>query len=316
MPPIVFTALYLFCASLCVGSLELVRRSVPAASAVIAVQPIERIAVAIPPKPEGVRPVQGAGGERVSEAQCQTYQGQFHDVCMHHLARQKAPTDLTGAMDACSGIAARRGRQECLADVAELHASTDRAAALAVCPTIGRRKWRDQCTFGIALAVVGEDPAGALQLCDGAGMWRDFCRHDVNGEIAVVDAAAALAFCAQEQGGQLTRKSCWHGIGKYIARVDVRRALAACEQVPAGLYRENCVHGLGWGAAEKGGIGFARRCGMAGAQADSCRLGVAYNHRRFDQDAAEQICASVRRPDLAAQCTSFVRTGRLRGSPG
>ena len=132
----------------------------------------------------------------------------------------------------------------------------------------------------------------------------------------MVDTDQALAFCAAEEGGKLTRKSCWHGIGKYIARVDVARALAACQQVPAGLYRENCVHGLGWGAAEKGGIGFARRCAMAGAEADSCRLGVAYNHRRFDTVAAEQICTDVRRPDLREQCQAFVRTGRIIGSPG
>jgi len=203
-----------------------------------------------------------------------------------------------------------------VADVAELHASTDREAALAVCPSIQRKKWRDQCVFGIALAVVDADPDGAFRLCDRAGMWRDFCRHDVNGEIAVVDVPRALAFCAAEEGGQLTRKSCWHGIGKYIARVDVSRAFEACQQVPSGLYRENCVHGLGWGAAEKGGIGFAQSCGMAGAEADSCRLGVAYNHRRFDITAADQICTDVRRPDLRAQCHDFVRTGRITSSPG
>ncbi len=316
MPPIVFAALYLVCASLCVGTLEVVRRWVPATPEVSEVQAIARVAVAIPPKPEGVKPVQGKGGERVTEAQCLAYTGQFRDVCFHHLARQKAPTDLQGAATACREVASAKERQECLADAAELHAPTDRAAALALCPTIGRKKWRDQCVFGIALAVVSPDPHGAFKLCDQAGMWRDFCRHDVNGEIAVVDTPQALAFCAAEEGGQLTRKSCWHGIGKYIARVDVARALAACQQVPAGLYRENCIHGLGWGAAEKGGIGFARQCGMAGAQADSCRLGVAYNQRRFDQVAAEQICADVRRPDLRQQCLDFVRTGRITSLPG
>jgi hypothetical protein len=316
MPPVLFAALYLLCASLTVGSLELARRWVPAAPVATPAQPVDRIAVAIPPKPEGVQPARGAGGERVTEALCMGYTGQFRDVCYHQLARQKAPTDLSGAAFSCSAIARVKQRQECLADSAELHATTDRSAALSLCPTIGRKKWRDQCVFGIALAVVQADPSGARSLCDQAGMWRDFCRHDVNGEIAVNDPGSALAFCAQEQGSPLTRKSCWHGIGKYMARVNVDSALGACSQVPAGLYRENCVHGLGWGAAEQGGLGFAQRCGMAGAQADSCRLGVAYNHRRFDPAAAEQICADVRRADLKTQCISFVRTGRLIGSPG
>ena len=316
MPTLSFSALYFACLAVCLGSLQAVRQWIPVAVAEVVAQPVERVAVAVPPKPEGVRPVQGAGGERVSEAQCLSHSGQLRDVCYHHLARQRASTDLQGAVDACGWVDKKRTQQECMADIAELHAPTDRAAALAVCPTIPRKKWRDQCVFGIALAVVPTDPAGAFSLCDQAGMWRDFCRHDVNGEIAVVDLAQALAHCAAEQGGPLTRKSCWHGIGKYIARVDVGRAFAACQQVPSGLYRENCVHGLGWGAAEKGGIGFSMRCDQAGTEADSCRLGVAYNHRRFDQVASAAICEEVRRPDLRQQCQAFVRTGRLTGSPG
>jgi hypothetical protein len=316
MPPLPFAVLYLACLGLCLGSMEAVRHWVPTAVAEVSVQSIERIAVAVPPRPEGSRRVQGEGGERVNEAQCRTHTGQFWDVCFHHLARQKASTDLTGAVKACGSIRSSRTRQECLADTAELHAPTSRARALALCPTIAHKKWRDQCVFGIALAVVGKDPQEAFTLCDQAGMWRDFCRHDVNGEIAVVSLTQALEHCASEQGGLLTRKSCWHGIGKYIARVDVPRALDACQQVPQGLYRENCVHGLGWGAAEKGGVAFAMRCGMAGPEADSCRLGVAYNHRRFDKAAAEEVCTTVRRPDLRSQCQAFVRTGRITGSPG
>ncbi len=316
MPPLPFAALYLACLSVCLGGMEAIKRFVPAAVAEVPAQPVERVTIAVPPRPEGVRTVQGEGGDRMSESKCRTYSGQFRDVCYHHLARQKAPTDLVGAAAACGSIEARRGYQECLADIAELHAPTDRAAALAVCPTISRKKWRDQCVFGIALAVVPEDPEGAFALCDRAGMWRDFCRHDVNGEIAVVDPGFALAHCAKEQGNLLTRKSCWHGIGKYIARVDVGRALTTCQQVPAGLYRENCVHGLGWGAAENGGLGFAQQCDRAGPEADSCRLGVAYNHTRFDPVAAVEICRSVRRPDLRQQCQDFVRTGRITGSPG
>jgi len=315
MAPIPFSMLYLLCLGVCLGGLERARQGVPTPPPEIAAQLVERMAVAVPPRPEGVRPIQGAGGDRITEAQCKDRTGQFREVCFHHLARQRAPTDLNGAIATCEHIGPARPQQECMADVAELHAPTDTAASLAVCPTIPRKKWRDQCVFGIALAVTAADPKGAFRLCDQAGMWRDFCRHDVNGEIAVVDLDMALAHCAAEEGGLLMRKSCWHGIGKYIARVDAFRARDACAEVPAGLYRENCVHGMGWGAAEKGGIAFAGQCGMTGLYADSCRLGVAYNHRRFDQRAALDICEDVMRSDLRAQCREFVDHGILRGSP-
>lgn len=312
MPPVVFTALYLLCASLCVGSLELVRRRAPAVSPVVSVQPIERIAVAIPPKPEGVRPVQGVGGERVSEAQCQAYQGQFRDVCMQHLARQKAPTDLPGATDACRGIDGRRERQECLADVAELHAPTDRAAALAICPTIGRRKWRDQCVFGIAMQWSTGDPDFARGACDRAGMWRDFCRHDVNGEVAQVDPQAALDWCNSQlgDGSQLQRKTCFHGLGKYVGRTDPPRALDLCREVPIDdpLYRENCFHGIGWAVAETDSDAALALCTReGGAWEDSCRLGVSAHARRLDPARALALCAGVGRTDLRARCEAFAR---------
>ena len=106
-------------------------------------------------------------------------------------------------------------------------------------------KWRDQCVFGIALTYSVTDSPWAFRLCDQAGQWRDFCRHDVNGEIAVVNPTLALEHCQAEEGDLLTRKTCWHGIGKYIARVDIDKAFAACEQVPSGPHhRENCIHGL------------------------------------------------------------------------
>ena len=88
---------------------------------------------------------------------------------------------------------------------------------------------------------------GASKLCSESGQWRDFCRHDVNGEIAVVNPELALEHCAAEEGDLLMRKSCWHGIGKYIARVDVQKTYAACDQVPPGpeqLYRGNAFMGL------------------------------------------------------------------------
>ena len=197
-----------------------------------------------------------------------------------------------------------------MSDVAELYAKHDRARSLEVCPTISKKKWRDQCVFGIALAQSTLDPKWAFRTCDPSGQWRDFCRHDVNGEIAVVDSDLALANCAAEEGDLLTRKTCWHGIGKYIARVDVDRAFDACAKVPSGpdnLYRENCIHGLGWGASESRGVDFVSGCRRSGAEKDSCLLGIAYNLKRFDVDAGLGICAQVERADLKEKCEAFVR---------
>ena len=124
----------------------------------------------------------------------------------------------------------------------------------------------------------------------------------------------ALANCAKEEGDLLTRKTCWHGIGKYLARVDVDAAFAACDQVPSGpknLYRENCIHGLGWGASETAEEDFIPTCRRSGKERDSCLLGVAYNLRRFDIDRGLRICAQVQRVDLNDQCRRFVSGGRL-----
>jgi hypothetical protein len=40
-------------------------------------------------------------------------------------------------------------------------------------------------------------------------------------------------------------------------------------------------------------------------------LGVAYNLRRFDQEAGMDLCAQVHRQDLAEQCRKFVSFGRI-----
>ncbi len=311
MLPLPFTLLYFVCLGLSLGAVEVVRSGWAPEPAPAVSAPITGVQVAIPPRPEGVRPVQGVGGERFTEKRCLALGGSFRDICFHQLARQRAETDLLGAREACEAVSRPRNRHECTSDVAELHARVDLEVALGICPEIPRKKWRDQCVFGIALTTVMTRPAAAFVLCDQAGMWRDFCRHDVNGEIAVKDPTMALSHCAQEQGNHLTRVSCWHGVGKYLARVSVERALRACERVPAGVYRENCAHGLGWGAAESRGLAMADQCHDAGEVADSCRLGVAYNHRRFDIDAALQICAAVTRADLRQQCDKFVRTGVL-----
>lgn len=311
-----FLALYAACLGLCLGGVELLRaRWVPAPPppppAIDAA-----VAIAVPPKPEGARPVQGQGDEapRYTEAGCRARDGQLRDICFHQLAIQRARTDLEGGLAACDLVEAPETRMECQSDVAEGYARADRDAALAVCPRIDSKKWRDQCVFGIALAWSTTDSEWAFRLCDRAGQWRDFCRHDVNGEIAQVDVDLALQHCAAEEGDLLRRKSCWHGIGKYLARVDVDAAFAACARVPPGpddIYVENCFHGLGWGASESAGVAFLPTCARAGDKADSCRLGVAYNQVRFNPQRALEICADVQRDDLRDQCLRFVRNGRL-----
>lgn len=307
-----FLLLYALCLLGCLGLLRMAPHLAPPAPPPPA--EVERaVAIAIPPKPEGAREARGLGqsSHRYTEEGCEAREGELFDLCFHQLALQRAPTDLDGALLACARMGREEGRQECISDVAERHARTDREAALALCPTIGRKKWRDQCVFGIALAFAKTEPEWAFRRCDQAGQWRDFCRHDVNGEIAQVDLDLALAHCAAEEGDLLRRKSCWHGIGKYLAREDVERAFAACARVPEGpqgLYRENCVHGLGWGASEAAGAGFLPSCERAGPQRDSCRLGVAYNLVRFDPGAAAEICAGVARADLREDCLRFVRS--------
>ena len=281
-------------------------------------EPQEQRIIAVPPKPKGAKQSETEGdGEafQYSEALCQSQPPNFIDICYHQLARQRAEHDLSGGLSSCEQIGKVDSRWECMADVAELYSSTDRDAALAVCPSIGRKKWRDQCVFGIALTYSITDSRWAFKLCSESGQWRDFCRHDVNGEIAVVNPELALEHCAAEEGDLLMRKSCWHGIGKYIARVDVQKAYAACDQVPPGpsnLYRENCIHGLGWGASESRGRDFIAGCEQSGAERDSCLLGIAYNLRRVDVDQGLQVCELVQRADLSKQCYTFVRDGVLR----
>lgn len=270
-------------------------------------------AIAVPPKPEGARPAEDGDGTGVgawTEARCRQLDGDLRDVCFHQLARGRAATDLPGALEACGILDSDSLADECRSDVAELHAPTDRDASLGVCPTIQTQKWADQCVFGIALARRPIEPRAAFRLCDDAGRWYDMCRHDVNGEISVVDDALAFEHCLAEEGDVLTRKTCWHGIGKYVARVDVARAWRLCADVPPGpegLYRDNCVHGLAWGAAETLGRDMLSQCGTLPGLEDPCKLGVAYFESRFDTPGAVEICETVDREPLRAKCLDHVR---------
>ena len=105
--------------------------------------------------------------------------------------------------------------------------------------------------FGIALAYSTVDSPWAFRRCDDAGQWRD-CRHDVNGEIAVVNVNWRLPIVPKRKGTYSLAKLAGT-VSVNTWRVDVDAAFAACDQVPSGpnnLYRENCIHGLGWGASE------------------------------------------------------------------
>ena len=309
-----FWKIYALCTTLMVLLIQFAQWQFPTLPAQI-VETTQRM-ISVPPKPKGVQDVSAGEGDEVvyTEEGCLAQPSQFRDICFHQLARQQARTDLQGARLVCAKLEVEEMKWECMADIAELYSTVDREASLALCPEIERRKWRDQCVFGIALAYATIDSPWAFRLCDDAGQWRDFCRHDVNGEISVVNVALALENCVKEEGDLLTRKTCWHGIGKYLARVDVDAAFAACEKVPSGpqnLYRENCIHGLGWGASESAEEGFIPVCRRAGAERDSCLLGIAYNLRRFDIDRGLRICTQVYRADLQDQCRRFVSGGRL-----
>lgn len=312
-----FLLFYLLCFGLCVGFVQigrvLVRIERPGAA-----EPQPGVLVAVPPKPITetraleLAQARGASGSNVlyDEAGCRQRKGDFQGVCFQALAMQRAIRDLEGALDACRQIQDERLMWECYGDVAETHVPTSLPDSLSVCTLIPRKKWQDQCFFGIAVALSFNEPASALDGCERAGMWRDYCRHDVLGEVSTYNLDFVLDVCGREEGDLLSRKSCWHGIGKYIGRKDLPRALQACERVPegpSGIYRQNCVHGAGWASGEKRGALGASICVQAGAQRDSCVLGVAYSIKRMDTEAAIGLCAEIRSDALREQCQGFLR---------
>lgn len=272
--------------------------------------------MALPPKPEGLDrtdPDQlggtsNAGGlGALTPAVCERqYEGDYRDLCYQTAARQTGARDPEGAVQVCEKIAKEELRLECFADVAEASAVVDRSFGERFCPTIPSVKWRGQCHFGMGLALAEVDSATALGLCEKAEIFRDFCRHDVVGEVALVDLNAAVAFCAREDGDILTRKTCWHGIGKYIARRDQDEAAAACEQTTPS-WRSNCYHGLGWGSAERDVDAALAGCERRGAYRDSCRQGVAYQQLRFDPARSVALCESIHDDTIKAKCLDWVR---------
>ena len=269
--------------------------------------------ITLPPKPEGYEPPaapgssgEGAAAARLTREGCLARPASLHDVCLQALARQDAATDPTGSAARCSDVRDAELREECLADVAEAAAPADRAASEQICGQVTARKWRGQCHFGIGLALAETDPAYALGRCEHAEAFRDFCRHDVVGEVALANLAPAVAFCAQEEGDDLTRKTCWHGIGKYLARRDAVEAAAACLQATE-AWRGNCFHGVGWGAAERDPDAALAACAAFGAYTENCRQGVAHQLKRFDTPRALALCESLGDARLRGRCLAFVR---------
>jgi len=308
-----FWSLYVACLAVCLGVVHGLLWVMPPAQAAVELD-LATDFVAVPPKPRGAEaPKPGDGdGSAYTEEACLALTGDFRDACFHFLALQRVARDLEGAQTACASIAGGSLRWECEADLGELYSRTDRARAEGLCGGIPPKKWRDQCVFGIAMQWSTDDPDFARGACDRAGMWRDFCRHDVNGEVAQVDPEAALAWCKSQllTGSLLQRKTCFHGLGKYLGRTDPPRALAICQEVPLDepLYRENCFHGIGWAVAESDSEAALRLCrDRGGAWSDSCRLGVSAHAKRLDPERAYALCAGVSRSDLRARCEAFAR---------
>jgi hypothetical protein len=284
-----------------------------AAKAEVVVAASREPGMALPPKPEGMEKVgegvgDGQGGQGIITVErcIENYDESRRDVCFHAAARQIAARDPAGAIPICDRLKAEELRWECHADVAEAAAPVDRNAADAICVGIPIVKWRGQCNFGMGLALAEIDAAFAFERCEKAEIFRDFCRHDVVGEIALVDFESAIALCAKEEGDTLTRKTCWHGIGKYLARRDVNEAAESCRRTTES-WRTNCYHGLGWGAAERDPDAAVAACDTYGVYRDNCRQGVAHQQKRSDPSRAVALCESIESAETKIRCLNFVR---------
>lgn len=262
----------------------------------------------VPPKPEGLgaRPGEGSGNATaLTPAMCDAMASELRDTCMQALARQIAGADPDEALRQCGRVSELELAYECRADVAETIAIAHRERADAICGGIVSVKWRGQCHFGVGLALAETDPEYAISRCEHAEAFRTFCRHDVVGEMALVNLPAAVAICGREEGDTLTRKTCWHGPGKYLARRDMTEAGAACRQATP-QWQGLCFHGVGWGAAERDVDAALAGCAAFGEFADNCRHGVANQLKRTDPQREQAICESLQNPEARAKCLAFV----------
>ena len=311
-----FVLLYLACLLGMLGlrfGLEGVMVQVQAATATEALRP--DAVMAMPPKPQGAQDLpeamgQGEGGSALlTRARCDSTEPGLKDICYHQLARQGAERDPQASLKICALVADHETLLECISDIAELRAIVDRDGSVAICKTLTDSvKWRGQCNFGIGLALAETDPTFALARCEDAEVFRDFCRHDVVGEVALVDLAPAVAVCAREEGDTLTRKTCWHGIGKYLARRDFQEASAACQQATLS-WRGNCYHGVGWGASERDPDGTLAQCDALGIYRDNCQQGVAHQLKRADPERAIALCEAIQTDEIRTRCLAFVTKG-------
>ncbi|MDP2315135.1 MAG: hypothetical protein Q8P41_19705 [Pseudomonadota bacterium] len=267
--------------------------------------------MALPPKPEGAErpPAEdgtGSGSALLTLEACQAMAVDVRDVCLQALARQSAERDPEGALQVCTRIVDVELRLECEADVAEAIAPIDRAVGERICDAIASVKWRGQCHFGMGLATAEIDPAYALGRCEHAEAFKDFCKHDVVGEVALETLEPAIAFCAKEDGDEITRRTCWHGIGKYLARRDFAEAAAACVRASESG-RGICFHGIGWGAAERDADATLAACSALPEYADNCRQGVAHQLKRFDPTRGIAICESLATASIRDRCLAFLK---------
>ena len=306
-PPRGFPLWYALSLASSLGVVE-TARAVRAPSEVVEDRAPTEVLLALPPKPEtDIDPAAGDGqGEAYTFERCETLPQDFAAACYAALARQLAERDPDLALEACEKIGDTSLTGECQADVAEGHALVNADFSRTICDRIKKPKWMDQCVFGIAMAYAIPDTAYALQTCEDSGRWKPFCRHDVNGERSVVDPPGAVAYC---RSLPIERKdTCWHGIGKYIGRVDPGKALATCEDAPlAGDLRGQCIHGVGWAAAESRGSDALDLCTPLGDLRDSCVLGVAYQAKRYEPERAIELCQLAVEPTEVARCLEFVR---------
>lgn len=308
-----FEGLYVVVLTSLIGAVELLRMDLPVEDETLEPQPVAEI-IAVPPKPEGARNAEGVGdGPGYSEEGCRAIDRDLdlRDACWRALAVQRAERDPDGALDACSEVRALEDQYACTADVAELHSTVDREWSEDACETlipIENRTWHGQCWFGIALAHSTVDGDYARETCEKALDWKNFCRHDVNGEIAQIDPENAFDWCMETEMTPLQLKGCFHGLGKYLGRTDTQQALEICRRVPDDqvIHPQQCFHGFGWAIGESDLDGAIGTCSKEGGDyTDSCYLGVSANAKRFDPALAVEICNTVQDERLKRSCLKF-----------
>lgn len=310
MRPLPFLVLYLaIFVGLLAAQVGLARVAPPPSDRARAAADAPEGMMALPPKPEGLGEAAagGTGSEtaRLTVEGCEAMASAVRDACWQALARQTAPVDPQGALAVCERIPDEQLVEECHADVAESIAVADRALADRICTAIPSVKWRGQCHFGTGLALAEVDPVYAFGRCDHAEAFYLFCRHDVVGEVALVDADAAHALCAREEGDTLQRKTCWHGMGKYLARRSLDEAAAACRAATP-EWQGNCFHGAGWGAAERDPDAALAGCATQAPFEENCTQGVAHQLKRADPERAVALCEGLATASIRERCLAFV----------